>query len=45
MDTDLYKKSFDRIQDLISYLDQKGDLEFRLGAGFGNSLGESHYHA
>lgn len=41
MDTDLYKKSFDRIQDLISYLDQKGDLEFRLGAGFGNSLGES----
>ena len=45
MDTDLYKKSFDRIQDLISYLDQKGDLEFRLGAGFGNSLGESHYQA
>ena len=43
LDSDLYKNSFDRIRDLITYLDQKGDLEFRLGAGFGSSLGESHY--
>ncbi len=45
LDSDLYKNSFDRIRDLITYLDQKGDLEFRLGAGFGSSLGESHYQA
>ncbi|MCI8511792.1 MAG: hypothetical protein HFE83_07330 [Lachnospiraceae bacterium] len=44
-DGDLYKNSFSRIQDLIAYLDQKGDLDFRVGAGFGHSLGESHYHA
>ena len=45
LDSDLYKSSFSRIQDLIAFLDQKGDLEFRLGAGFGKSLGESHYQA
>ena len=45
LDSDLYINSFDRIRDLITYLDQKGDLEFRLGAGFGSSLGESHYQA
>lgn len=45
LDSDLYKTSFERIQDLIAFLDQKGDLEFRLGAGFGKSLGESHYQA
>ena len=32
LDSDLYKSSFSRIQDLIAFLDQKGDLEFRLGA-------------
>lgn len=45
MDSDLYKHSFERIQALIAYLDQKGELEFRLGAGFGTSFGESHYQA
>lgn len=45
MDSDFYKSSSERIQDLITFLDQKGDLEFRLGAGFGKSLGESHYQA
>lgn len=45
LDSDHYKNSFGRIQDLIAYLDQKGDLEFRLGAGFGKSLGDSHYLA
>ncbi len=45
MDSDLYRDSFERIQDMIAYLDQKGDLEFRLGAGFGKSIGESHYQA
>ena len=39
LDSDLYKSSFIRIQDLIAFLDQKGDLEFRLGVGFGKSLG------
>ena len=42
MDSDLYRDSFERIQDMIAYLDQKGDLEFRLGAGFGKSSGERH---
>lgn len=45
LESDLYKNSFGRIQDLIAFLDQKNDLEFRLGAGFGKSLGESHYQA
>ena len=45
MDSDLYKNSFERIRELISYLDQKGDLDFRLGAGMGSSLGDSHYQA
>ena len=45
IDSDLYKNSFERIRELISYLDQKGDLDFRLGAGMGNSLGDSHYQA
>lgn len=45
LDSDLYKTSFERIQDLIAFLDQTGELEFRLGAGFGKSLGESHYQA
>lgn len=45
LDSDLYKTSFERIQDLIAFLDQKGEFEFRLGAGFGKSLGESHYQA
>lgn len=45
LDSDLYKNSFERIQDLITFLDQKGDLEFRIGAGFGKSLSESHYQA
>lgn len=44
-DSDLYKSSFERIQDLIAFLDSKGDLEFRLGAGIGSSPGESHYQA
>lgn len=45
LDSDLYKTSFERIQDLIAFLDQTGELDFRLGAGFGKSLGESHYQA
>lgn len=45
LDSDLYKTSFERIQDLITFLDQTGELDFRLGAGFGKSLGESHYQA
>ncbi|MBQ2022485.1 MAG: hypothetical protein II253_04250 [Lachnospiraceae bacterium] len=45
LDSDLYKTSFERIQDLITFLDETGELEFRLGAGFGKSLGESHYQA
>lgn len=45
LDSDLYKTSFERIQDLIAFLDETGELDFRLGAGFGKSLGESHYQA
>lgn len=45
MDFDLYKQSSECVQDLIVFLDQKRDLEFRLGGGFGQSLGESHYQA
>ena len=45
IDNDLYKSSFERIRNLITYLNQKNELEFRLGAGFGKSLGESHYQA
>ena len=45
MDFDLYKQSSECVQDLIVFLDQKHDLEFRLGGGFGQSLGESHYQA
>jgi len=45
MDSDSYRRCFEQLKDLIAYLDQKGDLEFRLGAGFGNSFGESHYQA
>lgn len=45
LDSDLYKNSFEHIQDLITFLNQKGDLEFRIGAGFGKSLSESHYQA
>lgn len=45
MDSDHYKYCFAQLQDLIAFLNQKGGLEFRLGAGFGNSLGESHYLA
>ncbi len=44
-DSDFYKNSFVRIQSLISFLNEKGDLQFRLGSGFGKSLGESHYQA
>lgn len=44
-DSDLPKDSFVRAQELIAFLSQKGDLEFRLGAGLGNSFGESHYQA
>lgn len=44
-DSEFYKKSFERIQDLIAFLDGKGDLEFRLGAGISHSFGESHYQA
>lgn len=44
-DSDAYKSSFANIQDLISFLGRKEELEFRLGAGFGHSLGESHYQA
>lgn len=45
LDSDIYKNSFERIQDLITFLDQKGEVDFRLGAGFGKSLSESHYQA
>ena len=45
LDSTLYKTNFERIQDLIVYLDQKGELEFRIGAGFGKTLSESHYLA
>ena len=44
-DSDLPKDSFARVQELIAFLSHKGDLEFRLGAGLGNSFGESHYQA
>jgi len=45
MDSDNYKKCFEQLKELIAYLTQKGNLEFRLGSGFGNSFGESHYQA
>lgn len=45
LDSDLYKNNFERFQDLITFLDQKGDLEFRIGVGIGKSLSESHYQA
>ena len=44
-DSDFYKKNFERIQDLIAFLDGKDNLEFRIGAGIGSSVGESHYQA
>ena len=44
-DSDFYKKNFERIQDLIAFLDGKDSLEFRIGAGIGSSVGESHYQA
>ena len=45
MDSELYRASFDKIRDLIFYLNQKEDLEYRLGAGFRKALSESHYQA
>ena len=45
MDSALYRPSFDKIRDLIFFLNQKNDLEYRLGAGFRKTLGESHYQA
>ena len=45
MDSALYRSSFDKIRDLIFYLNQKEELEYRLGAGFRKTLGESHYQA
>lgn len=45
MDSALYRSSFDKIRDLIFYLNQKEDLDYRLGAGFRKTLGESHYQA
>ena len=44
-DSDLYKNSYEWLRSLIAFLDEKADLEFRMGAGIGKTIGDSHYQA
>lgn len=40
-----YRKSLKTLQLLISFLQEKESVEFRLGAGIGANADDSHYHA
>lgn len=44
-DSDLYKNSYEWLRSLIAFLDEKDNLEFRMGAGIGKTIGDSHYQA